>query len=157
MTATVDSSAAQLNFDVECSAFIEINTERNNPVKRLGGKNDQGPWDADANGPDLSAITPSAGDYYTVSVAGTTGFAGRNLWKVGDVVVFDGTQWKPGDAPRNIFTLLKAAVKAVLAYRGVKANPNDLFALAPQEPITLDSFDPGLLCYHVVFTKRCVL
>lgn len=149
--------AAQLNMDVEAAVFIEVNPERNDPVKRLAGTNNLGTWDADTNTPDVSSTAPAKGDYYTVSVAGTTALGANAAWSVGDVAVFDGTDWQRGAAPKDLLKLVKASVQAVLAYRGSVKNPNDLFNLAEQEPITLDSFDPGLLRYHVVFQKRCVL
>jgi hypothetical protein len=69
------------------------------------------------------------------------------------------TATNPGGANKEMQTLLKAGIKAVLAYRGEAPafNPQDLFTLADQNPITLDAFDPGLFRYHVVFNKRCVL
>lgn len=157
-TSLVQGNAAQINMDVESGVFVELNPERNDPVKRLDGTRSLGNWDADTNTPDISAIeAPEKGDYFTVSVPGETDLAGHADWKVGDVVVFDGEEWKYGAAPKQMFKLVKAAVQAVLAYRGTVNNPNDLFALADQEPITLDTFDPGLYRYHIVFSKRCVL
>lgn len=69
----------------------------------------------------------------------------------------DPTNNPTGAANKEMLALIKAAVQAVLAYRSPVGNPQDLFTLADQEPITLDSFDPGLYCFHVVFNKRCVL
>lgn len=62
-----------------------------------------------------------------------------------------------GAANKEMMALLKAGIQAILAYRSPVANPQDLFSLADQNPITLDAFDPGLYRYHVVFNKRCVL
>ena len=53
-----------------------------------------GVWDADTNTPDLSATTPSAGDFYFVSVAGTTVLDGINEWDLNDRVSYNGTAWE---------------------------------------------------------------
>lgn len=62
-----------------------------------------------------------------------------------------------GAANKEMMALLKAGIQAVLVYRGAVKNPRDLFALADNEPLMLDTFDEGLFCYRVIFTKRCVL
>lgn len=63
------------------------------PDAVLGGPRFQGVWDAATNTPDLSALTPAQGDYYRVSVAGTTLLDGNNDWGVGDWAIFNGTAW----------------------------------------------------------------
>lgn len=156
-TVLIQGTAAQVNMEVELAVFIDLNPERNDPVKRLEGTNDLGDWDAEQNLPDIGSSQPAKGDYYTVSVAGSTGLNDNDNWKVGDVAVFDGAEWQYGPAPKEMFKLVKAAVQAVLAYQGEVKNPRDLFALSESNPIELDTFDAGLYRYHIVFSKRCVL
>lgn len=151
----VQGAVGKVLLDVEAGIFIEINPERNDPVKRLNGVTSLGNWNANTNVPDISAIEePVEGDYFTVSVAGETELDGCSTWAVGDVVAFDGDDWVRATAAKEMFGLIKSAIEAVLAFRGI--NPNDLFTLA-REPITLDTFDAGLFRYHIVFAKRCVL
>jgi hypothetical protein len=61
----------------------------------------QGNWDALNNVPDLSALTPDNGDFYIVSVAGTTNLGGITDWEVGDwaIAVVSGgvTTWQKID------------------------------------------------------------
>jgi len=53
----------------------------------------KGTWDADANSPDLSALSPSTGDIYRVSTAGTTSLSGIDDWAVGELAVYNGASW----------------------------------------------------------------
>lgn len=57
----------------------------------------KGTWDAATNVPDLPAATPSLGDYYVISVAGTTNLDGITDWQLGDWAIFNGTAWEKID------------------------------------------------------------
>jgi hypothetical protein len=54
----------------------------------------QGLWDADTNTPDVSVTTPLAGDFYFISVEGTTTLGDSSEWKVNDRVMYNGTSWQ---------------------------------------------------------------
>jgi len=55
----------------------------------------KGHWDADANSPSLADGTGNNGDYYIVSVEGTQDLgSGSITFKVGDAVIYDGTDAK---------------------------------------------------------------
>ena len=58
-----------------------------------GGVEFKGVWDAATNNPALSSGVGTTGDLYRVSVAGNTNLDGITDWKVGDSLLFDGTQW----------------------------------------------------------------
>lgn len=51
----------------------------------------QGTWDANANTPTLVSSTGTDGDFYYVSVAGTTTLDGISNWSIGDQVIFSST------------------------------------------------------------------
>jgi hypothetical protein len=53
--------------------------------------NNLGNWNANTNTPTITSGTGSTGDWYTVSVSGTTDIDGINLWGVGDYIWFDGS------------------------------------------------------------------
>jgi hypothetical protein len=53
-----------------------------------------GVWDADTNTPDISATSPSSGDFYYVSVAGSTTLDGVSVWDTNDRVIYNGTAWE---------------------------------------------------------------
>ncbi len=66
-------------------------------TKSLNGLNMVGTWDANANSPLLldggAQTNPSAGDYYIVSVSGTSSVDSINAWTSGDWIIFNGTSW----------------------------------------------------------------
>jgi len=57
----------------------------------------KGTWDATANTPTLASGVGNQGDYYVVSVEGTTTLDGISDWYVGDWAVFNGTVWEQVD------------------------------------------------------------
>ena len=59
-----------------------------------GDLNYKGTWDASTNTPTLASGVGTKGDYYVVSVAGTTNLDGVNFWGVGDWAVFNGAVWQ---------------------------------------------------------------
>ncbi len=52
-----------------------------------------GTWNASTNSPSLSSGTGTSGDYYIVSVAGSTNLDGITDWAIGDWAVFANTTW----------------------------------------------------------------
>lgn len=60
----------------------------------LGALNYKGTWDASTNNPALTSGVGTKGDYYVVSVAGTTNLDGITSWNVGDWAVFNGSVWQ---------------------------------------------------------------
>jgi hypothetical protein len=60
----------------------------------IGALNYKGTWDASTNTPALASGVGTKGDYYVVSVAGTTTLDGINIWGVGDWAVFNGSVWQ---------------------------------------------------------------
>ena len=63
----------------------------------LGSLNYRGTWDALNNTPTLVSSVGTKGDYYVVSVAGSTNLNGVTLWGVGDWAVFNGSIWQKVD------------------------------------------------------------
>lgn len=60
----------------------------------LGSLNYKGTWNASTNSPALSSSAGTKGDYYVVSVAGTTTLDGISNWGVGDWATFNGAVWQ---------------------------------------------------------------
>ena len=54
----------------------------------------KGTWDADTNTPTLASGVGAQGDYYSVSVAGTTNLNGIANWSFGDWAVFNASEWE---------------------------------------------------------------
>lgn len=57
----------------------------------------QGTWNASTNNPTLTSSVGTKGDYYVVSVAGSTNLDGTTLWGIGDWAVFNGSIWEKVD------------------------------------------------------------
>lgn len=66
-------------------------------VNVIGALNYKGTWNASTNTPALASGVGTKGDYYVVSVAGSTNLDGVTLWGVGDWAVFNGTAWQKVD------------------------------------------------------------
>lgn len=60
----------------------------------IGALNYKGTWDASTNTPALASGVGVKGDYYVVSVAGSTALDGISTWYVGDWVAFNGSAWQ---------------------------------------------------------------
>jgi hypothetical protein len=63
----------------------------------IGALNYKGTWDAATNNPTLVSSVGTQGDYYVVSVAGSTNLNGTTLWGVGDMAIFNGSIWQKAD------------------------------------------------------------
>lgn len=57
----------------------------------------KGTWNASTNTPTLTSSVGTNGDYYIVSVAGTTDLNGISDWQPGDWAIFNGTVWQKID------------------------------------------------------------
>lgn len=60
----------------------------------IGALNYKGTWNASTNTPTLASGVGTKGDYYVVSVAGSTALDGISNWGVGDLVTYNGTAWQ---------------------------------------------------------------
>ena len=63
----------------------------------ISGLTYKGTWDALLNVPFLQSSVGTAGDYYIVSVSGTTNLNGITDWNVGDWAIFEGGVWQKVD------------------------------------------------------------
>ena len=66
-------------------------------INAIGALNYKGTWDAATNNPTLVSSVGTQGDYYVVSVAGSTNLNGTTLWGVGDMAIFNGSIWQKAD------------------------------------------------------------
>jgi hypothetical protein len=63
------------------------------PTSVTGAVVYQGVWNASTNTPTLASGVGTKGNYYKVSVSGTTAVDGLSQWNAGDVIIFDGSTW----------------------------------------------------------------
>jgi hypothetical protein len=68
----------------------------------IGALNYKGTWNASTNSPTLASGVGTKGDYYVVSVAGSTNLDGETLWGVGDWAVYNGTAWQKVEGGNTI-------------------------------------------------------
>jgi hypothetical protein len=60
----------------------------------IGALNYKGTWNASTNSPALASGVGTKGDYYVVSVAGSTNLDGISNWGVGDWAAYNGSVWQ---------------------------------------------------------------
>jgi hypothetical protein len=68
----------------------------------IGALNYKGTWNASTNTPALASGVGTKGDYYVVSVAGSTNLDGETLWGVGDWAVYNGAAWQKVEGGNTI-------------------------------------------------------
>jgi hypothetical protein len=85
VTAAVNASSAAL------ATGAQIQTAINTAL--TGVLQFEGTWNASTNTPSLASGTGTSGDYYIVSVAGSTNLDGITDWEIGDWAVFANTTW----------------------------------------------------------------
>jgi hypothetical protein len=87
----------------------------------------RGTWNAATNNPTLVSGVGNKGDYYLVSVAGTTNLDGITSWNVGDWAVFDGTKWEKVDNNQSVTSVNGQTGVVVLAANDVGATANTTY------------------------------
>jgi hypothetical protein len=81
-----------------------------------GGLSYQGSWNASTNTPTLTSSVGTNGNYYIVSVSGSTNLNGITDWLIGDWAIFNGSVWQKIDQT-NTVTSVNGQIGAVsLAY-----------------------------------------
>jgi hypothetical protein len=60
----------------------------------IGALNYKGTWNASTNTPTLASGVGTKGDYYVVSVAGSTALDGISNWGIGDLATYNGSVWQ---------------------------------------------------------------
>lgn len=71
------------------------------PTSLVGSVVYQGVWNASTNTPTLASGVGVKGQYYKVSVAGSTLIDGISLWSAGDMIIFNGTTWDSIDSTNS--------------------------------------------------------
>lgn len=72
-------------------------------INTIGALNYKGTWNADTNTPTLASGVGTKGDYYVVSVAGTTNLDGITDWQISDWAVFNGSVWQKVDNSEVVY------------------------------------------------------
>ncbi len=83
---------------VSTDSILEAFGKVQNQISALvGGVMYEGTWNASTNSPTITSSVGNKGDYYVVSVAGSTTIDGISDWKVGDWIIFNGSVWDKVD------------------------------------------------------------
>ncbi len=90
----------------------------------------RGTWNAAINDPTLTSSVGDKGDYYVVSVAGSTNLNGITDWQVNDIAVFNGSVWQKIDNTDAVLSVNGQTGVVVLTAANVGATPNTAFVLA---------------------------
>jgi hypothetical protein len=72
-------------------------------INTIGALNYKGTWNASTNTPTLVSSVGNKGDYYVVSVSGSTNLNGVTDWVVSDWAVFNGSVWEKVDNSEVIY------------------------------------------------------
>ena len=96
----------------------------------VGGLVYRGTWDASTNTPVLQSGVGTKGDFYVVSVAGTTNLDGITDWQVGDWAVFNGLVWQKVDNTDAVLSVNGQTGVVVLTASDVGATPNTTNVIA---------------------------
>ena len=86
-----------------------------------GGLEYKGNWNASTNTPTLTSSVGTNGNYYTVSVAGSTNLNGITDWQVGDWAIFNGSEWQKIDQSNTVTSVNGEVGAVVLDYADVGA------------------------------------
>jgi hypothetical protein len=82
----------------------------------VGSLEYKGLWNAATNTPTLVSSVGTQGDYYVVSVAGTTNLDGVTTWDEGDWAIFNGSVWQLfQDGQDGVFATLTVSNYAAFA------------------------------------------
>lgn len=98
-----------------------------NYINVIGALVYKGTWDASTNTPTLVSSVGNQGDYYYVSVAGTTNLNGITDWQVGDFAVFNGSVWQKIDNTDAVLSVNGKTGVVVLVATDVGATPNTAY------------------------------
>lgn len=90
----------------------------------------KGTWNAATNTPTLASGVGNKGDYYVVSVAGTTNLDGITDWQVNDIALFNGTAWQKIDNTDAVLSVNGKTGVVVLGPTDVGATPNTAHVVA---------------------------
>ena len=86
-----------------------------------GGLSYKGAWNASTNSPTLVSSVGTNGDYYVVSVAGSTNLNGITDWQIGDWALFNGVAWQKIDQTNSVSSVNGEVGAVVLDYTDVGA------------------------------------
>lgn len=126
--------------DTILSAFGKV---QNQISAMVGGVIYQGVWNASTNSPSITSGTGTKGQYYIVSVDGTTNIDGITTWKVGDWIIFNGTTWDKVDNTDAVSSVNGYTGAVSLVTNDIAESGNLYFTNARSIASTLTGYTSG--------------
>ena len=99
-------------------------------INAIGALNYRGTWDAATNDPTLTSSVGTKGDYYVVSVAGSTNLNGITDWQINDWAIFNGSVWEKIDNTDLVVSVNGQTGAVVLSASNVGAAANTVTIIA---------------------------
>ena len=99
-------------------------------INAIGALNYKGTWNASTNTPTLVSSVGNKGDYYVVSVAGTTNLNGITDWQLNDWAIFNGSVWEKVDNTDLVTSVNGQTGAVVLTAANVGAAANTVNVIA---------------------------
>ena len=109
----------------------------------IGGSIYKGTWNASTNTPTLASGVGAKGNYYIVSVAGTTNIDGITDWNVGDWIIYDGTAWQQVDNTDAVVSVNGETGAVSLTTSNIAEGTNLYFTNARSIASTLTGYTSG--------------
>lgn len=97
------------------------------PDSIVGSVQYQGTWNASTNTPAIPAASDALGNYYKVSVAGSTNIDGEVDWKVGDWIISDGSIWSKVDNTETVTSVAGRTGNITLTTTDVAEGSNQYY------------------------------
>lgn len=96
-----------------------------------------GTWNAQTNTPTITSGQGTNGNYYKVSVNGTTNIDGVSVWQVGDWIIYNGTAWQRIINTENVNSVNSQTGNVVLTKNDIGLANVDNTSDA-QKPVSID-------------------
>jgi hypothetical protein len=109
----------------------------------IGGSIYKGTWNASTNTPTLASGVGTKGNYYIVSVAGSTNIDGITDWNVGDWIIYDGTAWQQVDNTDAVVSVNGETGAVSLTTSNIAEGTNLYFTNARSIASTLTGYTSG--------------
>jgi hypothetical protein len=109
----------------------------------IGGSIYKGIWNASTNTPTLASGVGTKGNYYIVSVAGSTNIDGITDWNVGDWIIYDGTAWQQVDNTDAVVSVNGETGAVSLTTSNIAEGTNLYFTNARSIASTLTGYTSG--------------
>ena len=112
----------------------------------ISGLSYKGTWNASINNPTIPTASPISGDYFKVSVIGSTNIGGITDWGLGDWIIYNGSIWDKIDNSDQVSSVNSKVGTVVLSAADVSAVPltRTINTKPLSSDITLTSTDIGL-------------